>query len=383
MRSGDMLNPHMRMLIRPLCFIALTAGCADEEDAPSLSSAGEPLAARHAPVLTPQASGITNRLDAVAPVNERVVWASGHLGAIIRTTDGGATWQSRGIPGTATLNFRDIEAFSENVAFVLTNEGGPDARIYKTEDGGQTWTLQFQSPIANTFYDCFAFFNPRRAIAVPDAEDGHFDVVRMTDGHTWENIGDLFPAGQPGEGFFPSSGTCITTLGGRRAWSVTGGAAHPRVIATTDGGDTWASYPIPMGGTATSGGLSILFRDRRHGILGGGDVAALTVQQENFARSSDSGKTWELATPTPFPGPIYGMGYVGQGRGDDDRDGDDHGDHVRIVATGPGGAAWSPDEGDSWESLPADITAYYAVAFANHRTGWLVGASGRIQRIDF
>jgi photosystem II stability/assembly factor-like uncharacterized protein len=383
----------MRLLFQRLCVIAmLTASCADEmgEPADKLASQREALAASQAaPTLTPQVSGTINRLDSVAPVNKRVVWASGRAGTVLRTIDGGATWETRSVPGAETLAFRDIHAESKNVAFVLSNNGGPNARIYKTDDGGETWTLQFQSPIDNTFYDCFAFWSPRRAIAIPDAENGRFDVVRMTDGHTWENIGDLFPAGQPGEGFFPSSGTCITTLGPRRAWAVSGGAAQPRVIATTDGGDTWASYGIPMGGTATSGGLSILFRDRRHGILGGGDVAALTVQQDNFARSSDGGKTWDLATPSPFPGPIYGMGYARRGGGDDDRDGDfddDHchgGNHVRIVATGPGGTAWSPDEGDTWESLPAEVTGYVSVAFANHRTGWLVGTAGRILRVDF
>jgi photosystem II stability/assembly factor-like uncharacterized protein len=219
-----------------------------------------------------------------------------------RPIDGGATWEVHVIPGAETLAFRDIEAFSQDVAFVLSNNNTPNARIYKTEDGGQTWTLEFQSTIAVSFYDCFAFWNRHAAIAIPDGENGHFDVIRMTDGHTWENIGDLFPSAQPGEGFFPASGTCITTHGGRRAWAVSGGAAHPRVIATTDRGDTWNSYDIPMGGTPSSGGLSIALRSNHHGIIGGGEVAApTTFQNNNFARSSDGGKTWQLATPAPIP----------------------------------------------------------------------------------
>jgi len=370
--------------------VGLTSGCAGEPSEPAVTA--EALSRQpQPPTLTPQVSGTTSRLQAIAPVNDRVVWVSGLGGSILRTTDGGATWQSRGIPGTELLQFRDIHAVNEDVAFVLTNNGGPNARIYKTEDGGLTWTLQFQSPIVIAFYDCFAFFSPRRAIAIPDAEDGHFNVIRMTDGRTWQNIGDQFPAGLPGEGLFPASGTCVSTFGPRRAWAAMGGSTQPRVIATTDGGDSWASYPIPMGGTATSGGISILFRDRRHGILGGGDLAAPTVQQENFARSSDGGKTWTLATPASFPGPLYGLSYVPDRRRgrdhdrdfDDDDDDRDDGDRVRIVATGPGGSAWSTDEGDTWEGLPADVTGYFAVAFASPRTGWLVGTGGRILRIDF
>ena len=55
---------------------------------------------------------------------------------------------------------------------------------------------------------------------------------------------------------------------------------------------------------------------------------------------------------------------------------------MRIVATGVGGTAWSPDEGDSWESLPG-LTGLVSVSFAGQRTGWLVGTSGQILRIDF
>ncbi len=385
-----MFHRQSRRLVRPLLvfgFAALITSCGDGArlQFPSIASKGEAVAVT-TPTLTPQVSGTTVRLDSVAAVNERVAWASGRSGTVVRTTDGGATWEVHVIPGAETLAFRDIEAVNENVAFVLSNNGGPNARIYKTEDGGQTWTLQFQSPIANTFYDCFAFWTPHSAIAIPDAENGRFDVIRMTDGHTWENIGDLFPPGQPGEGLFPASGTCIATRGGRRAWAVTGGGAKARVIVTTDRGDTWTSYDIPMGGTPSSGGLSILFRDNRHGILGGGEVAAPTVPQaNNFARSSDGGKTWALATPAPFPGPIFGLGYATHGGGESDDEGasdDDSGHHVTIVATGVGGTAWSPDEGDSWEALPV-TPGFVSVSFASERTGWLVGTSGRILRIDF
>ncbi|HZJ52947.1 MAG TPA: hypothetical protein VFD38_02320 [Myxococcaceae bacterium] len=355
---------------------------------PVVAERRDPVARSSTPTLTPQVSGTVNRLDSVAAVNARVVWASGRGGTVVRTIDGGETWEAHVIPGAETLALRDVEAVSQDVAFVMSNNGGPNARIYKTEDGGRTWTLQFQSPIANTFYDCFALWTPQSGVAIPDAEDGRFDVVRMTDGQTWENIGDLFPPGQPGEGLFPASGTCVTTRGGRLAWAVTGGGAQARVIATTDRGDTWNSYPIPMGGTASSGGLSIQFRDNHRGILGGGEVAAPTVQQDNFARSRDGGKTWALATPAPFPGPIYGLGYATHGGGetggsDDDSESEGAGHHLTIVATGVGGTAWSPDEGDTWEALAVGTPGFVSVSFGDQRTGWLVGTSGRVLRIDF
>jgi hypothetical protein len=53
-----------------------------------------------------------------------------------------------------------------------------------------------------------------------------------------------------------------------------------------------------------------------------------------------------------------------------------------VVATGPSGAAWSPDEGDRWFSLPG-VENYWAVAFAGAEAGWLVGTDGRILKIAF
>ena len=53
-----------------------------------------------------------------------------------------------------------------------------------------------------------------------------------------------------------------------------------------------------------------------------------------------------------------------------------------MVATGPKGAAWSPDEGGQWFSL-ADTQNYWAVAFASPAAGWLVGTGGRILKVSF
>ena len=52
-----------------------------------------------------------------------------------------------------------------------------------------------------------------------------------------------------------------------------------------------------------------------------------------------------------------------------------------MVVTGPGGSSWTPDEGDTWFTLPG-VTGYWAVTFGSPKTGWLVGTEGRILRID-
>ena len=52
------------------------------------------------------------------------------------------------------------------------------------------------------------------------------------------------------------------------------------------------------------------------------------------------------------------------------------------MATGPGGAAWTPDEGDTWTLLEG-VANYWAVAFASPDAGWFVGTEGRILKISF
>jgi photosystem II stability/assembly factor-like uncharacterized protein len=323
------------------------------------------------PTLTRQTSGTTQRFFAVSPVNDRVVWASAAGGTFAVTTNGGNTWESRVMPGAETLQFRDVHAVSERVAYLLSAGEGANNRIYKTEDGGDTWELQFQAgPDPRFFYDCFDFWTPNRGITFADGIDGRFPVIRTSDGENWRDIGNRLPAPQAGEAGFAASGTCITTQSGNRAWIGTGGGVEARVLATTDGGESWSSYEVPiLQGTSVSGVVSIAFRDPFRGILGGGDIVASDVPQQNVARSSDGGETWTLTTPTPFTGAVYGLSYV-------------PGQRLTVVATGPSGAAWSPDEGDTWSLLP-DISNFWAVAFASRSVGWLVGGDGQIVKVDF
>jgi photosystem II stability/assembly factor-like uncharacterized protein len=339
------------------------------------------------PITTPQQSGTTNRLQAVSPVDEKVVWASGVAGTYAVTTDGGATWTSHVVPGAETLQFRDVQGVSAKVAYLLSAGVGSDSRIYKTEDGGTTWTLQFQATDPNDFYDCFAFWTPTRGLAMADGVNGRFPVLRTRDGKTWTNIGGNLPAAQAGEGAFAASGTCVATQGEKRAWIVT---TNSRVFATRDGGESWAAYATPIvGGTGTAGVFTVAFRNPAHGIIGGGDFVGAGVV-DNVARSSDGGKTWKLTAQAPVPGAVFGLSYV-QDIGDDqeedgeqDGGGEQDGDGLpkTVVVTGPGGAAWTPDEGDTWHAL-AGVTGYWAVGFASPRAGWLVGTKGRILKISF
>jgi photosystem II stability/assembly factor-like uncharacterized protein len=334
----------------------------------------------HQPTLTPQNSGTTNGLIAVWPVNPHVVWASGRAGTFTVTTDGGQTWRAGVVPGAEALQFRDVQAFSASVAYLMSigTSGDPtDFRIYKTEDGGATWTIQFENQNPNAFYDGLAFWTPHRGIAHSDSVNGVFPDLRTTDGTTWQDISNNMPPALPGESSFASSGTCVTTQGGRNAWICTGGSDIARVLATRDGGDTWNAYNTPLVSSPSAGAFTVDFRDPHDGIVGGGDLDPGDPDNARTAISNDGGQTWALTNPPPVTGAIFGLSYVGHsggGVGDNGR--------AVVITANDGGAAWTPDEGNTWFALPG-VSGFWAVAFATPKAGWLVGTDGRILKISF
>ena len=113
---------------------------------------------------------------------------------------------------------------------------------------------------------------------------------------------------------------------------------------------------------------SIAFRSPEHGIAAGGDINRPDEQTDNVVATSDGGKSWTVAGRPPFPGAIYGIGYVPNRPG-------------TVVAVSPKGAAWSSDEGRTWHWL--DQNDYWGIGFARDGTGWITGAAGRITRLRF
>lgn len=341
--------------------------------------------AAHQPELTPQTSGTTQLLIAVSPVNERVVWAAGTGGTYVVTTNGGATWKAAVVPGAESLQFRDVYGVSDKVAYLMSiGNNTTDFRIYKTLDGGATWTIEFTNQTVNAFYDCFAFWTPRHGIAHSDSVNGVFPELRTTNGKTWNSIAANMPPALPGEASFAASGTCVTTQGERNAWVATGATTTARILATRDGGDTWNAYDTPLVSSPSAGAISVAFRDRFHGVVAGGDLA--TNVSADMAKSNDGGRTWTLTTKPPVQGSIFCLAYV-RGRPGDDEGEDEHDRTVVITAEAApdftsGSAAWTPDEGQTWFTLP-NVSGYWAVGFADPKAGWFVGNNGQILKISF
>src|SRR5215204_653940 len=157
-----------------------------------------------APVWTDQPSGVTARLRGISAVSDRVAWASGSGGTVLRTADGGATWQSMVVPDAGKLDFRDIDAVSDQIAYALSIGSGDSSRIYKTSDGGKTWTLQFTNTDPNAFFDAMAFWDAERGIAFSDSVDGQLVILRTDNGgRAWTRVaGEGVPSALDNEGAF-------------------------------------------------------------------------------------------------------------------------------------------------------------------------------------
>jgi photosystem II stability/assembly factor-like uncharacterized protein len=336
----------------------------------------------HQPTVTPQNSGTTELLISVSPVSDRIVWASGTAGTFTVTRDGGRHWTAGVVPGAEALQFRDVQGVSSRIAYLQSIGDNPtDFRIYKTTDGGKNWTMQFQNQMTGAFYDCFAFWTPWRGFSHSDSVNGVFPDIRTKDGKNWLDISGNMPPALPGEFSFASSGTCAATEGFWNGWIATGGADVARILATRDGGNSWKAYDTPLVSSPSAGAFTVAFRDSRHGIVGGGDLDPADPNNAATAVSHDGGQTWSLTSPPPVTGAIFGLDYVSH---DDRHDwfGHHDNDHAVVIGANDGGTAWTPNEGETWFTIP-DVTGIWGVAFASSEAGWLVGTDGQIQKVSF
>jgi photosystem II stability/assembly factor-like uncharacterized protein len=321
-----------------------------------------------APVLTDQSMKSTVRFQAVSALSGQVAWISGTRGTWARTLDGGKTWQAGMVPGADSLEFRDVQAASADTAWLLSAGNGDKSRIYHTVNGGSSWSIQFVSTDQRAFFDCIAFWDARRGIAIGDAVEKAFILLRTEDGgSTWNRVNGLPPAAE-GEGLFAASGTCLLTGPDGAGWFGTGAAKTARVGRTRDYGKTWTIAKTPIVQNTTSSGLtSLAFWDAHRGLGVGGDLNVTKERTANVAISEDGGATWSPGGSLAFLGPAYGSAVV-------------PGRSLTAIAVGPGGSAWTSDGGATWRSI--DSNDYWSVGFAPDGTGWMVGPAGRIARVE-
>lgn len=302
-------------------------------------------------------------LRGLSVVNQNVIWASGTGGTFLKTTDGGKNWTVGKVPGAEKLDFRDVEAFDANTAYLLSIGEGENSRIYKTTDGGANWKLQFQNKNPKAFFDALAFWDARNGIAMSDPVNGKYVLISTTDsGENWRVLEtDKMPPTKEGEAAFAASGTCIITSGKSDVFLVSGGN-DARVFRSNNLGLSWFVADTPMvKGTAGSGIFSIAMLDKTRGVIVGGNYEKPNEITNNLAFTNDGGKTWALAKG--LNGYRSGVAYV---------------DKKTIIAVGSSGSDVSDDGGKTWANL--DKENYNAVQAKGKNAVWAVGVNGLVAR---
>lgn len=310
-----------------------------------------------------------------------VVGSSSSNGVILSTNDGGQNW----ITQTLTTYICD------NVYFIDDSRGWAGCYyggIYHTENGGQTWNLQYTLPDSSWVEEIF-FTDSLTGYLVSDIP-GVFPPARM------------YKTTNGGQNWFPLSisfgmvevAWALHFHNSSIGWIGTSYGIH----STTNGGTTWSYYSLP----AEDYILGIDFVDSLYGWAVGGDFE---IAKSDIYYTTDGGQTWIEAYSSRHNelwgvsasdrDNVWAAGWSGVIMYSSDGGitwqyqtgpGDvlisiDAPDTINIWAGGGYGTLiHSSDGGYNWEVIDPDINAFiYGVCFLTVNHGWVVGGRNSVR----
>ena len=316
-----------------------------------------------------QTSNVDASFRAVTAVSNKVAWIGGSKGTVLKTNNGGKTWEKCPVLGAEKLDFRGIYAFDEKNVVIVS--AGPaeegQAKIFRSGDGGKTWQQTYESIQKGVFLDGVAFWDAQNGLVFGDPINGKWFLLRTSDGgKTWQSIDSTnFPPNLPNEAAFAASNSSLVVQGSKNAWIGTGGADRARVFYSNDRGTTWQVSETLMQASSTAGIFGLGFQDAQNGIAVGGDYKAEKQASENVLITKNGGQTWQNATATNPVGLKEGIIKLSNGM---------------WLAVGPSGTCVSPNFGVAWQPLETTNMPFHAVACAQ-KTCWAVGGKGTIARL--
>lgn len=236
-------------------------------------------------------TGVTSRLNDISSRKNVGVWACGENATIIRSTNSGDTWFNTNnsiIPANRNLTC----VYGINAASAYTSGfDGSNSVVYKTVNGGATWSESFQ--LENARVNGIYFYDLNEGILAAEPVGGRWSIYKTYDGgNTWDSAGLFVPRLNNESGFI---GSFWAT--GTRIWF---GTNNSRIHTTEDLGASW--QVLATGGEQNS--RSIWFDyNYNMGYTGGNSII----------NSSNYGNSWGNLL-TPGTGDLTGITSSGTGR---------------------------------------------------------------------
>jgi photosystem II stability/assembly factor-like uncharacterized protein len=304
-------------------------------------------------------------------------WAVGAGGTVIRTTDGGTTWEICSIPDAGSYDLRHVLFPDAEHGWIQGYDWSnslTQSVVLRTEDGGQSWR-RMPSPLFDYIWG-MTFPDPRHGFAAGNNWGGAHEliVLKTADGGvTWEplildtarNGGNTISFADSLHGAVMVTNGILHTADGGVSWSLDtlnlrdmeytddvtfadtlhGWACttYGRLLNTDNGGITWQRMP-----EAIRAHSPLRFVDSLNGWSFGGGIQHTT----------DGGFTW-----TVWPNPLN-LGIEGLWARD----------ALSTFAVGRGGVVLhSTDGGTQWIQIAGASNVHYDdVQFANPRNGWMI-----------
>lgn len=314
----------------------------------------------------PLLTGSQASLRGLSAVDEQVAYVSGSGGTLLRTMDGGESWDSVAPPGTSRCDFRDVEALDRDQVVAMV--AGQPARVYRSEDAGATWRLVHEDPREAAFFDALAFAGDV-GVMFGDAIDGQFCMLQSHDGgRSWrDRSGELLPPPGDGEAAFAASGTCLVAIDADRGvFSLVTGGGQSRAItfgsSVSDvSGRRYWSRGLPLqSGSSSQGAFSVAW-DGARGVAVGGDYRAPEAAQASVAITTDGGATWAAGDAGGFRSAVIWLSSRA------------------LLAVGSHGASWSKDGGRTWIAFGQQ--GFHCLSRGGDGSVWAAGSDGRVARL--